>query len=61
MLESFRKLPKTRMTNSTCPLVKEKESQICYQFVQTIGILSWLSLCFNIAGTLVNLIYQVVG
>ena len=27
--------------------LKENQTQICHRFFQTIGLLSWLSLCFN--------------
>ena len=49
LLESFRKPPKAFVMNSSHPqrTSKEKEIQICHQFVQVIDLLTWHSLCFN--------------
>ena len=35
------------MTNYSQWTSKKNKTQICHWFVQTIGLLSWLSLCFN--------------
>ena len=50
LLESFRKNQKAFMTNSSCPPanLKVKKTQICQRFVQTIGLLWWLSMCLLI-------------
>ena len=42
----FEEPPRIWATNSSRPQTsKEKETQICHQFVQTIGLLLWLSAC----------------
>ena len=47
LLESFVEPQRICATNTSCPrqTLKEKETQICHRFVQTIGLLSWLSVC----------------
>ena len=40
LLESFMESPKACVTNSN-QYSKEKETQICHRFVQSIGLLTW--------------------
>ena len=46
--ESFRESPKASVTNiqpSHWRTTKEKKTQVCQQFVETTGLLKWLSVC----------------
>ena len=46
LLESCGEPPKACVTNSNCPPANLK-GKGNHQFVQTIGLLTWHSLCFN--------------